>query len=298
VGDVVDKVIATIARRQGGYITRAQLLRLGLTAEQIKYRIRIGRLIPVYRGVYAVGHLPRLPVARAHGALLACGPRSVLSHRSAASLWGFYTDWKFPFEVTTREDRRPRGITVHLSRTLIRTDVRTQLGVRTTSPARTVFDMAPRLNDRQLQRQVDDGRNRHYVHIGELWDLAMRLPHAPAADRITELLSGGHNPTRSELEALFVEICVLADVPMPLLNVIVGGVEVDAYFPEQGLIVELDSHAWHSGRRVFESDRKRDREHLRDGLPTIRFTWESMTFDPHGEAALLRDVLGFGRAAA
>ena len=83
-GDVVDKVIATIARRQGGFITRAQLLQLGLTAEQIKYRIRIGRLIPVYRGVYAVGHLPLLPV---DGALLACGQRSVLSHRSAASLW-------------------------------------------------------------------------------------------------------------------------------------------------------------------------------------------------------------------
>jgi hypothetical protein len=294
----VDKAIATIARRQGGFITRAQLLRLGLTAEQIKYRIRIGRLIPVHRGVYAVGHLPLLPVDRAHGALLACGPAAVLSHRSAASLWAFYSDWKFPFEVTTREDRRPSGVRVHLSRTLVRHDVRRQLGVRTTSPARTVFDMAPRLSDRQLRRQVDDGRNRRYVRIGELLDLATRLPHAPGADRITELLTGGHNPTRSELEARFVEVCVLADMPIPLLNVIVGGVEVDAYFPEQRLIVELDSYAWHSGRRVFESDRKRDREHLRAGMPTIRFTWESMTFDPHGEAALLRDVLGFGRAAA
>ena len=153
-------------------------------------------------------------------------------------------------------------------------------------------------NDRQLRRQVDDARNRRLLGAGELWDLAIRLPHAPAADRIKDLLSGGHNPTRSELEALFVEICVLADVPMPLLNVVVGGVEVDAYFPEQRLIVELDSYAWHSGRRVFESDRKRDRDHLRVGIPTIRFTWESMTFDPHGEAALLRDVLGLGRAAA
>ena len=69
-------------------------------------------------------------------------------------------------------------------------------------------------------------------------------------------------------------------------------------FPEPGLIVELDSYAWHSGRWVFESDRKRDRDHLRTGIPTIRFTWESMTFDPHGEAALLRDVLGLGRAGA
>lgn len=274
------------------------MIALGLTARQIQYRIRIGRLIPVYRGVYAVGHLPRLPVDRAHGALLACGPTAVLSHRSAASLWGFYRDWQFPFEVTVTEDRRPRGIRVHLSRTLVRPDLGRQLGVRTTSPARTVFDMAPRLNDRQLRRQVDDGRNRHVVRIDDLWDLAVRLPHAASADRITALLTGGHNPTRSELEALFVDICVLADAPHPLLNVVIGGVEVDAYFPVQRVIVELDSYTFHSGRRVFESDRAKDRNHLRVGIPTIRLTWEAMTFDPEGEAQTLREVLRLDQEVA
>jgi hypothetical protein len=297
-GEAFDRAIDRIARRHGGFVKREQLVALGLTARQIEYRIKIGRLIRVHRGVYAVGHLPRLPVDRAHGALLACGPTAVLSHRSAASVWGFYADWKFPFEVTTTVDRRPRGITVHVSRTLRRQDTTRQLGLRTTSPSRTVFDLAPRLTDRELRRQIDDGRNRHQVRVGDLWELALQFPHAAAADRIKELLAGGHNPTKSELEALFVEVCILADVPTPQLNVIVGGVEVDAYFPEQRLIVELDSYAWHSGRRGFESDRYRDRHHLRAGIPTLRFTWESMTSDPRAEAALLRDVLGSGRAAA
>ena len=77
--EAVDRAIDRIARRQGGFVKRVQLIALGLSAKQIDYRIRIGRLIPVYRGVYAVGHLPRLPVDRAHGALLASGQKSALS---------------------------------------------------------------------------------------------------------------------------------------------------------------------------------------------------------------------------
>jgi hypothetical protein len=74
VEEPVDKQIAALAKRNRGYITRSQLIKLGLGAEAIRYRVRIGRLIPVYAGVYAVGHLPTLPQDRAFGALLACGP--------------------------------------------------------------------------------------------------------------------------------------------------------------------------------------------------------------------------------
>src|SRR4051794_25262564 len=82
----IDRQIAAVARRRGGHVTRRQLLALGLTSRQIDSRIERGWLIPAYRGVYAVGHRPVLPVDRAHGALLAAGPKTVLSHRSAASL--------------------------------------------------------------------------------------------------------------------------------------------------------------------------------------------------------------------
>ncbi len=289
--EAVDRAIDRVARRQGGFIKREQLVRLGLTVHQIEYRIRIGRLIPVYRGVYAVGHLPRLPVDRAHGALLACGPTAVLSHRSAASLWGFYADWRLPFEVTVAEDRRPRGITVHVSQTLTRGDIKTQLGVRTTSRARTVFDLAPRLTDGELRRFVDDCQIHHHLKADDLSELARRLPHAPAAGRIKQLLSGGHNPTRSELEALFRDVHARRDLPMPRFNVIVDGVEADVYFPDHGVIVELDGRRFHSDPRTFESDRRRDRNHLRNGKPTVRLTWDAMTLDPDGEAELLQDVL-------
>lgn len=297
--DPIDRAIDGCARRHGGFIHRQELIALGLSARQITYRIKIGRLIPVHRGVYAVGHLPRLAIDRAHGVLLACGPTSALSHRSAASLWRYYRDWWFPLEVTATADRRPRGITVHTSTTLTAADIRIELGLRTTSRERTILDLAPRLNDWQLRRLIDDASNDHHLRRQDLYALTVRLPHAPSAGRIRTMLTGGHNPTRSDLEALFRDVHARRNLPRALFNVVVDGVEVDVYFPEYGLIVELDGYRFHSSPRVFESDRSRDRSHLRQGKPTVRLTWYSMTHDPDRDADLLADILeGMGRRAA
>ena len=104
----------------------------------------MGGCIAEYRRVYAVGHRPVLPVDRAHGALLAAGPRGgaqpSLRRRRCTRL---VKDWQFPFEVTTVEDRRVTGITIHRSTTLKPRDVTVQLGLRTTTVARTIFDLAP-----------------------------------------------------------------------------------------------------------------------------------------------------------
>ncbi len=112
--------------------------------------------------MYAVGHRPVLPVDRAHGALLAAGPRAALSHRSAASLHGLVKDWQFPFEVTTVEDRRVKGITIHRSTTLKPRDLTVQLGLRTTTVARTIFDLAP-TPQRHTARADDRHRPAHPV---------------------------------------------------------------------------------------------------------------------------------------
>lgn len=85
---MVEAAIALIAGRQHGYITRAQLLAVGLGRHAIAYRVEIRRLIQVYAGVYAVGYVRRTPEARACAAVLACGEKAMLSHGSAASLWG------------------------------------------------------------------------------------------------------------------------------------------------------------------------------------------------------------------
>src|SRR5207302_11466052 len=137
------------AKRQRGYVTRRQLMQVGLGEKAIEYRARTGRLIRIYDGVYAVGHVPALPHDRAYGALLACGPKSVLSHGSAATLYGIYRRWDMPFEVTVPTKRRRCGIRIHRAK-LTRRDTAMQQGLRVTSSARTLLDMAPRVTDMQL----------------------------------------------------------------------------------------------------------------------------------------------------
>src|SRR5947209_12573107 len=140
---LMDEAIARLARRQRGNVTRRQLLDLGLAPGAIQHRIRTGRLIPLYAGVYAVGHLPVTPEDRAAAAVLACGKAAALSHRSALCLWGWAKPLAPPFHVTTPSRHRRRELQVHHSRALIRRDLRTHLGIRVTSPARTLLDVAP-----------------------------------------------------------------------------------------------------------------------------------------------------------
>ena len=296
-GEPVDQRIAAAARPYGGYVKRSRLLGLGLSARQITYRVTCGRLHPEYRGVYAVGHRPVLPVDRAHGALLAAGPKAVLSHRSAASLWRLVKDWHFPFEVTTVEDRRVTGITIHRSTTLRRRDVTVQLGVRTTTVARTIFDLAPALSDKELERMIDTALHGPYLTQEQLHELISRLPRTQTARRLRALLKPAYRPTRSELERARRRWCLAYDLPVGLVNYRRNGVELDAYYPEYKLIVELDSIEYHSDRKVFHGDRKKDREHLRDGIATVRLTWEALHLDPAGEAELFRDILKQRRQA-
>jgi predicted transcriptional regulator of viral defense system len=85
-GHDVEDQIATVARRQHGVVTRAQLLGLGLRTGAVRRRTTSGRLHRLHRGVYLVG--PIMPArAREMAAALACGPGGVVSHLSAASLW-------------------------------------------------------------------------------------------------------------------------------------------------------------------------------------------------------------------
>jgi predicted transcriptional regulator of viral defense system len=139
-----DVKIARVAARQHGNITRAQLGAIGLSDDAIAHRARRGRLHRIHRGVFSVGRPAQTGLERASAAVLACGPTALLSHEAALVLWGFTSPWPSTFDVTvTAGNPRPKGITVHRSTQLARRDIRIQLGIRATSPARTILDCAP-----------------------------------------------------------------------------------------------------------------------------------------------------------
>jgi hypothetical protein len=283
--------IGVLAGRQHGYLTRAQLLAIGLTAAAIKHHIATGRLIRVYAGVYAVGYVNRTPVARAMAAVLACGEKAVLSHGSAASLWGFYKYWDTPYEVTAPTVRRRAGIKVHRSRTLTGADFDRQLGIPVTSPGRTALDIAPRLTDKRLTRVVNDARHARLLHLDDLAGVLARNPKRPGVKRLKRFVVTTSGPTRSELEDEFIAFCKRYGLPTPVTNTHVLGYEVDVLFPAERVIVEIDSWEFHRFRSSFEGDRNRDVDLLAGGFPTVRVTDERMKGEPEHEARRLHKII-------
>jgi hypothetical protein len=288
--DPADREIATLAKRQRGWVTRRQLLALGESRYEVDYRVKAGRLIAVYAGVYAVGHLPTLPQDRAFGALLACGQGALLSHGSAAAVWGVFKRWELPFEVTAGSARRRAGIRVHRA-VLTRMDVTNQLGLRVTSPARTVLDVAPRLTDKALARAVSQLRQSQHLRLADLAELLHRVQRHPARKRLLPFVERPTGPTRSEFEDAFIAFAERFGLPRPLVNTRVCGFEVDALFPAQRLIVELDGWDFHSSREAFMNDRDRDAELLVRGYQTVRITWERLRDTPEREAKRLLAIL-------
>jgi hypothetical protein len=266
-----------------------------LSRGAIDGRLESGEYVCVHRGVYGIAPRRDGPVSRAAAAVLACGGGAALSHASAASLWGFLPRWTFPLEVTLAEgDRRPRGILTHRCPSLKRRDITRQLGVAVTSPARTILDTAPRLTVKQRTRLVNDARRDGFLHPDSFNDVLARNPLHPGTALLKPFAGDPTNPTRSPFEDDFLAFITKYGLPRPLINTTVHGREVDAYFPEQRLIVELDGWDYHSDREAFESDRERDAENLKHGLNTLRITRQRMTQTPDHEAARLQEILEQG----
>jgi hypothetical protein len=289
--DVIDRLISAIAAKQNGNVTRAQLLELGFSSNGIDKRIRRGVLYRVFPGVYHVGTPAITPVERAAAAVLACGD-AALSHSSGMTHWGFWRRWDKPFEVTLLSgNRSPKGIRVHRVRTIDRHDTTVHHGIRVTKPGRTLFDIAPRLSDRALARTVNNALHTLWLSRGQLGEQLQRHPTHPAAQRMLPFIIATGEPTRSDWERAFPAFCAQWGLPEPIMGYRIGRRTVDAFWPKQRLIVELDSIKYHLNEFAFADDRGRDKDHLTLKLPTARITWEEMHKTPAAEAARLRAIV-------
>ncbi|MDE3134904.1 MAG: type IV toxin-antitoxin system AbiEi family antitoxin domain-containing protein [Acidobacteriota bacterium] len=270
--------IHSFAAKQGGHVTREQLLAAEVDPRTVKRWVANGKLIRVYRGVYAVGHLQSNPINAAHAALLAGGERCALAGTPALVLWNVWKRWPTRLEIVTAGDRRPSGLIVHHSTTLLRRDVKKVQGLRVTSPARTVLDAAERLKDWQLARAINDLRLRDLLTIDQLADVVARNPTHCAVTLLQPHLEFAQpEPTRSVLEDRFLPLLRRHDLPTPQINTHVCGFRVDAYFADQRLIVELDGWKQHRSKERFLADRRQDFAILaKTGIPTVRLPYEDV----------------------
>jgi predicted transcriptional regulator of viral defense system len=289
--------IAALARRQHGVVTKAQLRELGLADRTIERRVSAGRLHRLHRGVFAVGH-PLLAV-EGHwmAAVLACGRGALLSHRSAAALWGLRPDNRGRIDVTspTNAGRRRPGIDLHRARSLGRHDQSQQRGIPCTSVARTLLDLADALDRRQLERACNQAEVLQLLRVHELEAaLARRGRRAALLGQVLEART--RDVTRSVLEERFLALCRAAGLPPPRCNVWIpqpasAAVEVDFLWPAQRLIVETDGRAFHATRQAFERDRRRDQRLMLAGYRVVRFTWAQLERDAGGVAETVRGLL-------
>ena len=180
---------------------------------------------------------------------------------------------------------------MHRSTTLRRHDVTKQLGIRVTTPARTIFDISPRQNDKAFKRTVSNALHSLWLTEGQLADAVAWHPRLPAAKRVARLIGLPGTPTRSGWEDDFPAFCQQHGLPAPVMGAPLFGYVVDALFVRERVIVELDSKEFHMDPIAFETDRERDAEMLVHGLVTVRVTWERIEDRPDREAQRLGAIL-------
>jgi hypothetical protein len=249
-------------------VSRRQLAEIGFGERAIARRISAGRLHRLYRGVYAVGHTVLRREARWLAAVLACGEGAVLSHRSAAELWGLHPSAAARVDVAvshTSGFRTTARIVVHRSRREMRTTMRDAIPV--TTPMQTLADLATAVPRRQLEKAAEN------AEAARLLDLNQLDATHPGAKRLLAVVDEHDlgSFTRSEIEDAFLELCDRYEIPRPLVSSRVEGFEVDSCWPDERLIVETDGRH-HTTRARFESDRARDALLTSIGWRVMRFT--------------------------
>lgn len=274
------KVTARLADAQWGVITRAQLLAAGHGPTAIDRRLADGRLRRLHRGVYAVGHRALRVEAHWCAAVLACGQGAVLSHRTAAALWGL-GDTRV-LDVTAPARRRVRGIVAHHSR-LTAADVTVRRGMPATTVARTLLDLGEVLERAELTRTLEQAMRLKLYSRRALDEAASRAAGRRALRPLRaclDELEPRRARTRSELERRALALIRDHGLPAPEVNARLLGLEVDLHWPDRGLVVELDGHAFHTTPAEFERDRRRDAELTAAGHRVVRFTWRHLEDEP------------------
>ncbi|MFL5906277.1 MAG: type IV toxin-antitoxin system AbiEi family antitoxin domain-containing protein [Solirubrobacterales bacterium] len=292
-----------LVERQHGVVTRRQLLELGMTAKAVDRRIASGRLHPIWRGIYAVGR-PRLGLRGWWlGAVLACGHEAVLSHFSAAALWGIRgrnigyegeRDRPGAIHVSVAESatHRRKGIRAHRRRSLAARDRASSQRIPVTAPGRTLIDIAPELSENALERAVNEADRLELIDPESLrseLEVHRGMDGAPALRRVLDRRT--FTLTDSDLERRFVSLIRRAGLPSPLTQQEVNGFRVDFFWPEPGLVVETDGLRYHRTPAQQSSDRVRDQVHTAAGLTALRFTHAQVRFDPDRVVKTLRSVL-------
>jgi hypothetical protein len=268
--------VAELAVRQHGVMSRRQLVDAGLSLSAIDRRVRDGRLIRLHHGVYAVAHTALRPVAYGLAAVLACGPDSALSHRSAGGGWELAYSVRARHEVTAPRGGGRRLATIDVYRHRLHPDEVTVLdGVPITTVARTLLDLAAIQSPTPLAKAIERAELLGLLDLRAIDAVLDRAGRRRGTGPLRAALQR-YRPephfTRSELERIALAFTREHGLPAPDVNTSVLGEELDLFWPAPRVNVECDGWATHRTRTAYERDRNRDRRLQAAGIRVVRVT--------------------------
>jgi very-short-patch-repair endonuclease len=287
--------IRKLAERQHGVVAWRQLVALGLEEGLIKSRVKDGQLVLLHRGVFAVGHRRVGLYGEWMAAVLASGPRAVLSFGTASQLWGIRGSRR-PIEVTrVSGHRRPHGVRLHQTRSLPGEHVTRESGIPVTTLERTLLDTASRLDERQLEHDLVAADRSRRLRWPRLWKVLTEHGRgrkgAQRLKRIATRVDPRFADAISTLEVDFLILCREEGLKMPQVNVLVEGKRVDFYWPKERLIVEADSYGYHADRPSFELDHQSTVDLEVAGYRVHRTTYKMLESNPSSFLGLVRTSL-------
>jgi very-short-patch-repair endonuclease len=281
-----------------GVISRAEAIKLGMTASQLEYRLRSGRWERLSPGVYRLTGAP--PLWRGNVRAAALSVQGLASHGTAATVHRIDGWDQRRIEVVVSQDRKPsrrRGITIHRSTQMTLADACELHAIPVTGLARTVLDVAAVVGPKRLEWTVDAVLRGGLLEWPDLYAIWARhsAKGRDGCGKLHALLErryGDKAIPDSKFNRMVGQLLNDAGIDGFLYEheILKDGrflARADLAFPQERLAIECDSKTWHLNNHAFEADRTRQNRVTISGWTVLQFTWKTYKESP---VSIVNDV--------
>ncbi|MGI8517703.1 MAG: type IV toxin-antitoxin system AbiEi family antitoxin domain-containing protein [Acidimicrobiia bacterium] len=292
--------IGELAASQAGLLGHQQAVSLGMSDDAIHRQLKQGILLPAARGLYRLNGISGdyRGYLRAAMAIL---PDPTVSHESAAEVHGMKFVRKKLAVVTVHAGTTHEfpGVKIHRSIDLFPDHRSVVSGLNTTTPARTLTDLAAVLRPEQMAQVLDE----ELAARPGLIDKVQRVFHEVArrgrngTGLMRSLLDervGSSLISATKLERVGMNVFDVGGLPRPEFQYPAPWNPsrlIDFAWPFCRVGCECDSRRWHTRVNDFQNDRTRDNLALKHNWRIYRFTWEDFQFRPGMVIAQLAEAL-------
>jgi len=268
----------------------------------IDHAIASGRLFPLFRGTFGVGHSQVGRQGRMFAATLACGPATVLSHGSAALLLGLWESGPQAIHVIAPDQtgRKIPGIRTHYVPPPLGREAVAHERIPCTSPARVIVDLAGSVGDSSLRRTIEQAAVLQLLDVAEI-DAVLAGHRRRGSASLRAILEDWRRYSRmrlrSRMEAKLLPLLSQRGLPIPECNekLEVGSqsFEIDFLWRRQHLVVEADGGRFHDNPYAEARDLDRNRTLIAGGFRVLRLRWEELNDRPEATIARIEGLLNF-----